>query len=209
MASHRYSLRVRIIRPSGLIACAALIASCAPSQPPLEIPVAAHVMISRVISENIPPRPPDCPIETLSAMPQQPYREVGDIQISNADPAQHDTRTIINQHACAMGADAVVIRTAPTGQSGGLIDATAIAYASSLASRVAQARPTGIAEESGSTPQLQGPAPAELPMSAGDESSSSERSEQPASSGKSASMPQHSILPVPAAVSPPGGDETH
>jgi hypothetical protein len=193
-ARRRYSLHVRVVRVLGLIAYAVLIASCAPSQPPPAIPVAANVMISRVISDDIPARPPDCSIEILTAMPARPYREVGDIQVSNTDPGQHDTRAIIDQHACAMGADAVVMTTESAGRSGSLIDATAIAYTSSLADRAAQARAANAGAENGSAPQMEGPAPAELPMAGAEESPSDEDSEQ--SPGETSPAAQN----APAAV---------
>ena len=201
-ANRRYSLPVRIIRLTRLIACAALIASCAPSQPPPAIPIATHVVISRVISENIPPKPPDCAIGTLTAMPTQPYRELGHIQLSDADPTQRDTRMIINQNACAMGADAVIVGTGQGAGNEGRVDATAIAYASNLMNPAAQARSPAAAEEDESAPQLHGPAPFELPLSADDESSSSENSSQsspePSPGGGSQSGPATAVAPTPA-----------
>jgi hypothetical protein len=121
-----------------MVACTAFAMSCARSAPPPELPITAQVMVSRVISEDVPSRPSDCAIETLAALPTQPYRELGTIEISAVDPARHDTRVIIDQHACAMGADAVLISPAPS--QGGRLEATAIAYASGLAERVEKIR---------------------------------------------------------------------
>jgi hypothetical protein len=151
MAERRYSLRVGMIRSSArssvIVACATFAVSCARSTPPPELPISAHVMVSRVISEDVPSRPSDCAIETLATLPTQSYRELGTIEISAVDPARHDTRVIIDQHACAMGADAVLIGPAPS--QGGRIEATAIAYASGLANRVAKLR---AAQEAAASP---------------------------------------------------------
>ena len=136
--TRRYSLRVGTIRSSVLIACAALAASCAPSAPPMEIPVTTRVNVSRVISGNIPPRPSDCTIETLTAMPTQPYRELGAIEVADGDLNQHDTLLMIDQNACAMGADAIVVVPARSNSRGGTLEATAVAYANNLATRAAQ-----------------------------------------------------------------------
>lgn len=177
-----------MIRPPGLIACAALAASCAQSVPPMEIPVAAHVMVSRVISENVPPRPPDCTIETLTAMPAQPYRELGEIQLAAPDPNQHDVRAVVSQHACAMGADAVVIK--PVSGGGGLLDATAIAYASSLATRAAQAQSGEAASASGSTAQSPGLEAPRIPMAAPDEAAENSAADESAQETAPPAEPQ-------------------
>jgi hypothetical protein len=144
-------LPVGIIRSSArslvMVACTAFAVSCARSAPPPELPITAQVIVSRVISEDVPSRPSDCPIETLAALPTQPYRELGTIEISDADPNRHDTRVLIDQHACAMGADAVLISPAPASQ-GGVVEATAIAYASGIADRVAKIRATKAAAAS-------------------------------------------------------------
>jgi hypothetical protein len=105
-----------------------------------------------VLSAEVPPRPSDCTIETLTALPTEPYRELGMIQISAADESQHDTRVIIDQHACAMGADAVLMSPAQATSRGGLLKAKAIAYASGIADRVAKAR---AAEEAAAKPTPQ------------------------------------------------------
>lgn len=150
-AERRYSLRVRKIRSSmrslAMVACTALAVSCARSAPPPELPITARVIVSRVISEDVPSRPTDCAIETIAALPTQSYRELGTIEISTADPARHDTRVIINQHACAMGADAVLMN--PASSQGGRVEATAIAYASGLAERLAKLR---VAKEAADRP---------------------------------------------------------
>jgi hypothetical protein len=133
-------------------------------------------------------------------MPTQPYRELGEIQVANADPNQHDPRLIIDQHACAMGADAIVL--APT-SDGGLIRATAIAYTSSLASRVAQAQSIEANDEGGPTPS--GAEPPKLPMAASDESASNPDSEQTAQTGVTIAGQTESVLPpvpAPAGVAP-------
>jgi|GEM_PF-4270923 hypothetical protein len=135
--TRRYSLRVAIIQSSVLIACAALAVSCAPSAPQMEIPMTTRVNVSRVISGNIPPRPSDCAIETLAAMPTQPYRELGAIAVANGDLNQHNTLLMIDQNACAMGADAIVVDPAHSNSRGGLLEATAVAYANNLATRAA------------------------------------------------------------------------
>jgi hypothetical protein len=199
-ATRRYSLRVEPVRPWVLIGCAAMAAACGSSAPSIEVPIAAQVMVSRVISENVPPRPPDCAIAALASMPTQPYRELGEIQVANADPNQHDPRLIIDQHACAMGADAIVL--APT-SDGGLIRATAIAYTSSLASRAAQAQSIGANDEGGA--KTPGAEPPKLPMAASDESASNPDSEQTAQTGVTIAGQSESALPpvpAPAGVAP-------
>jgi len=106
-AERRYSLRVGIIRSSVrssmMVACGAFTMSCAQSTAPPELPITAHVMLSRVLSAEVPPRP-------VRLHDRNPYRaadaalsRIGMIQISAADESQHDTRVIIDQHACAMG----------------------------------------------------------------------------------------------------------
>ena len=202
-ARRRYSLRVGILRSSVLIACTALAVSCAQFAPPIDLPISAQVMVSRVISANVPPRPSDCAIETLTAMPTQPYRELGAIQISDADPNQRDTRVIIDQHACAMGADAVVMSPAQAVSRGGLLDATAIAYASSLARRAAQARATEAAGESPSAAQAQTLEAQELPPAASGESLSNPDSAQPAE--ESAPLAEQQIGPADAPLPTPAG----
>jgi hypothetical protein len=174
-AERRYSLRVGIIRSSVrssmMVACGAFTMSCAQSTAPPELPITAHVMLSRVLSAEVPPRPSDCTIETLTALPTQPYRELGMIQISAADESQHDTRVIIDQHACAMGADAVLMSPAQATSRGGLLKATAIAYASGIADRVAKAhaaeeaaaKPTPIPKSP--VPEVEQITPAGLPQS--------------------------------------------
>lgn len=141
----RYSLPVGIIRWSALSACAALVVSCAPSQPPPQIPVATRVNVSRVISADVPPRPVDCPIETLSAIPSQPYRELGTIEVPDGNLGEHNTLLMLNQNACAMGADAIVVSTAASQSRGSVLEAVAIAYADKLAERAAQSRAAGTA----------------------------------------------------------------
>jgi hypothetical protein len=165
---------------------------------------AAQVTVSRVISENVPPRPPDCAIAALTTMPTQPYRELGEIQVANADPNQHDPRLIIDRHACAMGADAVVM--APV-SDGGLIRATAIAYTSSLATRAAQAQSAESTDDDGAT--ARDAEPPKLPMAAAAESSSNPDAEQTAQTGMTiAGQTESALRPVaaPAAVAPPSAN---
>jgi hypothetical protein len=181
-------------------------AGCGSAAPSIEVPIAAQVMVSRVISENVPPRPPDCEIATLTSMPTQPYRELGEIQVANADPNQHNPRLIIDRHACAMGADAMVMTPV---SDGGLIRATAIAYTSSLATRAAQAQPTESNDEGGPTPS--GAEPPKLPMAAAAESSSNPDSEQTAQTGVTIAGQTESVLPpvpTPAAVATPSAIAT-
>ena len=173
-------------------------AGCGSSAPSIEVPIAAQVMVSRVISENVPPRPPDCAIAALTSMPTQPYRELGEIQVANADPNQRDPRLIIDRHACAMGADAIVM--APV-SDGGLIRATAIAYTSSLATRAAQAQSGESTDEGGAT--ASGAEPPKLPMAAAAESSSNPDAEQTAQTGVTIAGQSGSILPP--VVAPAGG----
>jgi hypothetical protein len=145
-------------RSFAMVACTVFAVSCALSAPPPELPISAHVMVSRVISEDVPSRPPDCAIETLAALPTQPYRELGTIQISAVDPVRHDTRVIIDQHACAMGADAVLMNPPPS--PGGSLEATAIAYASGIADRVEKIRAAKAAAASPPpSPQILRPIP--------------------------------------------------
>src|SRR5580698_1307898 len=202
--TRRYSLRVERVRPWVLIGCAAMGAGCGSSAPSIEVPIAAQVTVSRVISENVPPRPPDCAIAALTSMPTQPYRELGEIQVANADPNQHDTGLIIDRHACAMGADAIVMTPV---SDGGLIRATAIAYTSSLATRAAQAQSTGSADEGGAT--AWGAEPPKLPMAATAESSANPDAEQTAQTGVTIAGQTESVLPpvpTPAAVATPSAD---
>jgi len=202
--TRRYSLRVERLRPWALIACAAMAAGCGSSAPSIEIPIAAQVMVSRVISENVPPRPPDCAIAALTSMPTQPYRELGEIQVANADPNQHNTGLIIDRHACAMGADAIVMTPV---SDGGLIRATAIAYTSSLATRAARAQSTESADEGGAG--AWSAEPPKLPMAAAAESSSNPDSEQTAQTGVTIAGQTESVLPpvpTPAAVATPSAN---
>ncbi len=192
--TRRYSLRVEVVRPWVLIGCAAMAAGCGSSAPSIEVPIAAQVMVSRVISENVPPRPADCAIAALTSMPTQPYRELGEIQVANADPNQHDTGLIIDRHACAMGADAIVMTPV---SDGGLIRATAIAYASSLATRAAQAQSTESTDEGGAT--AWGVQPPKLPMAAVAEPSSNPDAEQTARTGVTIAGQTESVLPPVAA----------
>jgi len=136
--ARRYSLPVRIIRSSLLIACAGLVAACAQSKPQVEILAPTRVLVSRLVSEEIPPRPADCTIETLAARPAQPYRELGTIAIPGGDLGEHNTRAMIDQNACAMGADAIVIDSAHSDSHGRMLEAVAIAYSGNLAARAAQ-----------------------------------------------------------------------
>ena len=194
-AERRYSLRVGIIRSSVrssmMVACGAFTMSCAQSAAPPELPITAHVMLSRVLSAEVPPRPSDCTIETLTALPTQPYRELGMIQISAADESQHDTRVIIDQHACAMGADAVLMSPAQATSRGGLLKAKAIAYASGIADRVAKAR---AAEEAAAkpTPLAKSPVPeVEQITPAGSPQSSSAAAAEPEEE-----LPPQTLVPI-------------
>jgi hypothetical protein len=148
-------------------------------------------MVSRVISEDVPSRPSGCAIETLAALPTQPYRELGTIEISAADPNRHDTRVLIDQHACAMGADAVLISPAPASQ-GGLVEATAIAYASGIADRVAKARAAKEAAASPPPPIPKTPVPEveDIPPAGSPQSSpaASEDSEE--------ELPPQTLVPI-------------
>jgi hypothetical protein len=137
-------------------------------------------------------------------MPAQPYRELGEIQVANADPNQHDTGLIIDRHACAMGADAIVMTPV---SDGGLIRATAIAYTSSLATRAAQAQPSESADEGGAS--AWGAEPPKLPMAAAAESPSNPDSEQTAQTGVTIAGQTESVLPpvpTPAAVPTPSAE---
>lgn len=150
---------MRIIRSSLLIACASLVAACAQSKPQVEILAPTRVLVSRLVSEQIPPRPSDCSIETLAAMPTRPYRELGTIAVPDGDLSQHNTRAMIDQNACAMGADAIIIDSTHSDSRGRMLEAVAVAYAGNLAARVAQAPPSAIPDRGAS----QGQPPNALP----------------------------------------------
>jgi hypothetical protein len=143
----RYSLRVGIIRSSVLIACTALAASCAQSTPPPGSLASARVLVSRIVSANVPPRPSGCAIEALTAMPAQPYRELGAIQVSEGAPNPRYIRAIIDHFACKMGADAIVMNPAQAVPEDGALKVTAIAYESNLATRAAQSPNTATASD--------------------------------------------------------------
>jgi hypothetical protein len=194
-----------------MVACGAFTMSCAQSTAPPELPITAHVMLSRVLSAEVPPRPSDCTIETLTALPTQPYRELGMIQISAADESQHDTRVIIDQHACAMGADAVLMSPAQATSRGGLLKATAIAYASGIADRVAKAhaaeeaaaKPTPIPKSP--VPEVEQITPAGLPQSSSAAAAESEEElpphPTPATTPAATVAPPSSMLtPVPIPI---------
>lgn len=201
--THRYSLRVGIIRSSVLIACTALAVSCAQSAPLTDHPlVSAHVIVSRIISENVPPRPSDCTIGTLTAMPAQPYRELGSIQVSDAGPDAQYVRTIVDHFACKMGADAVVMNQPPALATVGTLEVTAVAYESGLANRAAQApaaaSPTDLNDESHG-PFAQFPEAQIIPASASDESPTSPDSSSPSSTSPSTPVPSEIASPTPSA----------
>src|SRR5665213_3419003 len=147
-ARRRYSFRVGIFRWSVSIAFTVFAVSCAQSASPTD-PVSAHVIVSRVVSDNIPARETGCPIETLNAMPTQPYKELGTIQIPDAASDPRYNQAIIAHFACSMGADAVVMHQAPEIR-GRALEAAAVAYKDRLADRIAQAH--AIAPGEGSHP---------------------------------------------------------
>jgi len=193
-----------MIRSSVLIACTALAGSCAQSAPVTDQAlVSAHVVVSRIVSANIPPRPSGCAIETLAAMPAQPYRELGTIQVSEAGPDPSYINVIVDHFACKMGADAVVPDHAQANPGEGALNVTAIAYMSNLAERAAQnpagAVSTDLNEESHG-PGAQFPEAEVIPAS--DDSTSSTDLAQPAAP---ASMTeQQSGAPETSSESPSG-----
>jgi hypothetical protein len=155
-ARRRYSFRVGIFRWSVSIAFTVFAISCAQSAPPTN-PVAAHVIVSRLVSDNVPPRETDCTIDTLNAMPVQPYKELGTIQIPDAVSDPRYNQAIIAHFACSMGADAVVMH--PVREiRGAALEAIAVAYNDKLADRVAQAH--AVAPGEGSQPAAAESAPA-------------------------------------------------
>lgn len=198
LPTRRYSLHVGILQSPALIACAALAASCAPAVP--QVPVTTPVSVSRVISEDVPPRPSGCAIETLTAMPSQPYRELGAIEVPGGDLNRRNTLLMIDQNACAMGADAIVVGGAQAHSRSGALEVTAIAYASDLATRAAQASggatDNDAAEDDSRSPMAQLPQAQSLPMAAPDESSSSPDSSEPGAG--SAPMTEQAIGPAEA-----------
>jgi hypothetical protein len=161
-ARRRYSFRVGIFRWSVSIAFTVFAISCAQSAPPTN-PVAAHVIVSRLVSDNVPPRETDCTIDTLNAMPVQPYKELGTIQIPDAVSDPRYNQAIIAHFACSMGADAVVMH--PVHEiRGAALEAIAVAYNDKLADRIAQAHAVAPGEGSqpaaAETPSAESPIPA-------------------------------------------------
>jgi hypothetical protein len=107
-------------------------------------------------------------------MPTQPYRELGAIQVAEGDLSDHNTLVMIDQSACAMGADAIVVSPAQTNSCGGALEAIAIAYASNLATRAAQA--SAATEGGGASRESPGPVAQlsqQLPPATTDESAAS------------------------------------
>lgn len=114
LAAHRYrrySLRVRLRALVVLAVCFLLLAGCARTrQPKITVLPANQVMIARVIPAGVAPRDSGCAVKTLNQMPGAGFRELGTIRLAGAVPSAADVTTLLDQQACALGADAVFIK---------------------------------------------------------------------------------------------------
>src|SRR5438552_8070317 len=108
----RYSLHVRL-RALVVVAavCFLLLAGCARRrQPKISVLPANRVMIARVIPAGVAPRDSGCAVKTLDKMPGTGFRELGTIRLAGTVPSAADVTTLLNQQACALGADGVFIK---------------------------------------------------------------------------------------------------
>lgn len=113
LAAHRgrrYSLRVRLRALVVLALCVLLPAGCAGTQQPkITVLPANQVMITRVIPAGVASRHSGCAVKTLNKMPGTGFRELGTIRLAGAVPSAADVTTLLDEQACALGADAVFI----------------------------------------------------------------------------------------------------
>jgi len=136
----------------------------------------------------------------LTAMPSQPYRELGGIQVSEAGPNPQYVRAIVDHFACKMGADAVVRN--PAVPEKGTLEVTAIAYRSNLANRGARtpaATPASDLNSESHGPFAQFPEAEIIPATASDESPSSPASEPSGAASSSMPLPIETAAPIPIA----------
>jgi hypothetical protein len=56
------------------------------------------------------PREPGCSIQTLDKPPGRSFLDLGTIQLGGRVPKEADVLALVNQKACEMGADAIIIK---------------------------------------------------------------------------------------------------
>ncbi|HVN90238.1 MAG TPA: hypothetical protein VMT61_10530 [Candidatus Binataceae bacterium] len=99
-------------RALGLVALAALfLTGCGQQQPKAHI-TALHpdlVLVARVKSDEIQPRPAGCSLQIFDRIPAGVVRDLGSIDLAGSVPAGTDIFVAVNQKACESGADGLVV----------------------------------------------------------------------------------------------------
>jgi hypothetical protein len=108
--AHRYCLHVSWTTRLLILAYVLMLAECAPAkQPRIDILPPNRLTVSRIIPSGVTRREPGCSIQTLDKRPGS-FRDLGTIQLAGSVPKEADVFALINQKACEMGAEAIVIR---------------------------------------------------------------------------------------------------
>ena len=130
-----YSFSVYRIRFAVPFLCAAFAAGCARTAPRISVLSTEHVMVSRVIASDVEPKDPDCQLKHFNSIPSSGARDLGIIRVSggvsDSSLKADDALKFVNQRACEMGADAIMIEQKKQGEGDSAqyqIIAHAIAY---------------------------------------------------------------------------------
>jgi hypothetical protein len=106
----RYSLLVLPKTRLMVILTPLMALGCASSrQPRIEVLPTNQVFISRVIPEDSAARGSGCSVKTLDHPPGADMRELGAVQLAGVVPNAADVIALVDQKACEMGAEAVLI----------------------------------------------------------------------------------------------------
>jgi len=134
---------LRAFRPS-LAAALVALAACS-----------SGIKVVRTSDQQLPPRPADCALEFLQKAPDRPYDELADLESHVTAPPTYGEGSleVMRPPACALGADAVIVRrNFVTNEFGHvLVAGTAIKY------RAEEAPPAEPPAEPAPAPQPQAP----------------------------------------------------